>query len=165
MSRKLFVRCEFGRRWFTEHFTDEAKAAGFVRAVLGKEAFKIVNERSLTARGGTLTIFCHQLDELLNIEDTTAPPDEINSKIKQFFSGKWTTLLPEGQAKAKLPAKVNGHSVVVTLSDICVRHKWKPRIVRAALREAKIKKPASGSWSWPSNEAKKIETRIEGLMK
>jgi hypothetical protein len=161
MTRKFVVRCELGHRLYTEQFTKDVEAAGFIRLVLGNEAIRKEGVRVVTAKGGVLRIFCHQMDELLDIDDVMPPGTGIKGKVEAFLRGKWDI-----ENLNPMP-RVNGHKPagLVTLSDICARHKWKPRIVRAALREAKVKKPASGSWSWPSNEAKKVEATLTDLMK
>lgn len=159
------ITCELGERKFVQEVTGE-QAIEFVHAVVKNEDLRWNSPSEATAKGGVLVIRAAGLEDLVDAKPKGTLAPEIAGKVKSFLNGKWEnekTATPKKPAEKKKDTALSG---LVSLADLCTRNKgWKPRAVRIKLRAAKIKKPASGSWAWPSNEAKKIETKLKELMK
>lgn len=56
-------------------------------------------------------------------------------------------------------------SGMVSANDIAKKLKVEGREVRGVLRSMKLEKPAHGNWSWPKDEAAKIEEKVSVAIK
>ena len=158
------VTCQLGERVFVQDLPSKEEAIEFVHAVVKNEPLRWNNPNEATAKGGVLIVQARGLEDLVDAKAKGTLDPEINGKVRSFLGGKWTNeKVVDKKEKKKVVS--NSPAGLVTLADICGRNKWKPRMTRIKLRGSGIKKPASGSWAWPSNEAKKVETKLKELMK